>query len=69
MTYDVIKITETMQDVCIAADLSAKKAKKVAKDEAAKNDGQVFVEWYRKSDGQRGYLNRDGSHAIIGKAW
>jgi hypothetical protein len=29
----------------------------------------IFVSWYRKSDGQHGYLNPDGNHAIIGKSW
>ena len=32
-------------------------------------DRQVYVEWYRASDGQRGYLNRDGSNNITGKAF
>lgn len=30
---------------------------------------KVFVYWFRKSDGQTGYLNRDGNHAITGEAW
>jgi hypothetical protein len=30
---------------------------------------QVFISWFRKSDGQRGYLNPDGNHDITGKAW
>lgn len=30
---------------------------------------QVFVSWHRSSDGQTGYLNSDGNHAITGEAW
>lgn len=30
---------------------------------------QVHVSWYRESDGQSGYLNPDGNHAITGESW
>jgi hypothetical protein len=30
---------------------------------------RVFVSWGRASDGQQGYLNPDGNHAITGEAW
>jgi hypothetical protein len=29
----------------------------------------VFVEFFRRSDHQRGYLNQDGNHDINGRAW
>jgi hypothetical protein len=32
-------------------------------------DNLIFVSWFRSSDGQRGYLNPNGDHKIIGKAW
>jgi len=32
-------------------------------------NGQIFVEWYRSTDGQHGYLNPSGDHAITGNAW
>lgn len=44
-------------------------AKRIATIEAKKHPGEVFVEWFRRSDGQKGYLNSDGNHAITGKAW
>lgn len=34
----------------------------------ADGNGQVFVEFFRASDGQVGYLNRDG-HGPVGRAW
>ena len=51
-------------------DLSKAEAIQTARTEAkADTDNQVFISWYRKSDGQTGYLNSDGDHAITGKAW
>lgn len=35
----------------------------------AEAGNQVFVTWFRKTDGQQGYLNSDGNHAITGEAW
>lgn len=29
----------------------------------------VYVEWFRDSDGQRGYLNPNGDHDVAGKSW
>jgi hypothetical protein len=52
--------------------LSKKEAQRVAKIEAEKpenEDNQVFVKWFRKSDGQKGYLNNNGNHEITGSAW
>lgn len=34
----------------------------------AAEGSQVFVTWFRGSDDQHGYLNRDG-HGPVGKAW
>jgi TATA-binding protein-associated factor Taf7 len=46
----------------------------LAKQEAAKrresgDDAQVYVKWYRADDGQRGYVNPGGDHAITGRPW
>mgnify|MGYP006922195423 FL=1 len=50
--------------------LSAKKAQALARRLAAQNpDKQVFVTFYRSSDGQHGYLNPDGNHSIDGEAY
>lgn len=32
-------------------------------------DHVVFVTWFRSSDGQMGYINPNGDHAIIGISW
>lgn len=37
-------------------------------EEYASEGGMVFVTWFRRSDGQKGYLNRDG-HSPNGLAW
>lgn len=29
----------------------------------------VFVEFFRESDSQRGYLNPDGSFSVTGRTW
>ena len=51
-------------------DLSKKEAEEMARTWAKENpNNQVFISWARKSDGQKGYLNPDGNHAITGKAW
>jgi len=51
--------------------LSAKAARKLAEEEAKKlaPNKRVFISWFRHTDGQHGYLNRDGNHAITGLAW
>jgi len=35
---------------------------------AADTDNHVYISWFRSSDNQHGYLNRDG-HGITGKRW
>jgi len=51
--------------------LTKAQAIKTAKIKAAESgeEYQVFVSFFRPSDGQRGYLNRDGNHEITGTAW
>ena len=34
----------------------------------AEDGDHVIISWFRASDGQHGYLNRDG-HAVSGKPW
>ena len=48
-------------------DLTEKEAIEQAKLYAEDGD-EVFITWFRESDGQHGYLNRDG-HGITGQAW
>ena len=68
MKYEVI-IKHNGMDVASYPGLSEEESVQTAKKEASNKDCQVFVKWYRPSDGQHGYLNPDGNHAITGKAW
>lgn len=49
--------------------LTKKEAIEKAKEESQNGDYQVFVSWFRASDGQKGYLNRDLDNSITGSAW
>ena len=54
----------------IEVGLSLHQALHNAAKQAAKNKGQIYqiyVVWYRESDGQHGYVNPDGNHSINGK--
>lgn len=73
MNY-TIEVSEFVASNVIAGETvrGAKKAAKTAREYAKKYPKpkyQVFVSWHRSSDGQTGYLNPDGNHAITGKAW
>ena len=77
MKYYVERVTETLEH-CPVGDadgrtpvgVTKKQAVLAAKAAAAKYpDDQIFLSWGRASDGQQGYLNRDGNHAITGEAW
>ena len=61
---------EVQADNVVYQNLSKREAVKTAKEEAAKKAlNGVFVHWYRKSDGQHGYLNPDGNHDCTGRDW
>lgn len=69
MKYSVV-VKENGETVSETPDCTEKEAKKLAKAEATKNKkAQIYVTFYRRSDGQHGYLNSDGNHAITGTAW
>ena len=68
MTYDIYDNQEGGQAVLLAEDLTERKAMTQAA-ELAKGRKGITVEWNRASDGQHGYLNQDGSHAIRGQFW
>jgi hypothetical protein len=69
MKYSVV-IKKNGMTISEIFDCTKAEAKKVAKAKAAENkDVQVFVTWFRSSDGQHGYLNSNGDHAITGTAW
>ena len=70
MKYTVeVKSRSTSEPVADYPDCSQREAKQIAKREAADRNNQVFVSRFRSSDGQHGYLNPDGNHAITGEAW
>lgn len=52
----------------IAHDLTLRQAIKTAKAEAG-NDNRIYITWFRKSDGQKGYYNPDGNRSMNGMAW
>jgi len=78
MKYYVERVSDSLERCPVGdADLSGtpvgvsfKQAIALAKAAAAKYPNEaVFVSWGRASDGQQGYLNRDGNHAITGEKW
>lgn len=70
MRYTVNVIANTGQTIMSTPDCSEAEAKKVAKADVKKYPNhQVFIQWFRLSDGQHGYLNPDGNHSITGDAW
>lgn len=78
MKYYVIRVDEFLEQRPVGyADWNgtpvgvSKKQAIMFAETAADNypNDRVFVSWGRASDGQQGYLNRDGNHAIVGKAW
>lgn len=69
MKYSVIKTKESGQEILIGSDLKKASAIKIALTESSKRDGYVFVEFFRASDGTRGFLNPDGNHNPCGEAY
>ena len=69
MTYDIIVVDETGDEKNGGTGLSKSEATNKARALAATTDKQVYVTWFRPLDGQHGYLNSNGDHAITGKAW
>ena len=74
MKYYVKRVTESQEQGLVSdtdgIGVSKKQAVMMARAAAAKYPGhKVFVSWGRASDGQQGYLNPDGNHAITGEAW
>lgn len=68
MKYSVVKNNANGSSTVVAEGLSKKEAVAKATEMAASTSG-ITVEFFRKSDGQHGYLNQDGSHDVTGKHW
>ena len=70
MLYSILEIDDfACQKQELVINLTKKQAIKLAKDLTKDNRNQIFVCWTRLSDGQEGYLNPNGDHAVIGVNW
>lgn len=73
MNYTIaVSKHESSNIVLSQSERGSKKAALAAKElakEYPRPDYKVWVSWYRSSDGQHGYLNPGGDHAITGEAW
>ena len=69
MRYTVTQTKENGQAVVLKDNLKKAKAMELALAESEKGNGNVFVEFYRKSDSQRGFLNPDGNHSPNGQSY
>lgn len=69
MKYTVTAISDMGFETQIAAGVSKKNVKNIVAEMIADGEKQIYVSWFRASDGQHGYLNSDGNHAITGSNW
>lgn len=72
MKYNVKVVTEGGPDVLLGTYGTVAMAQRVARKAAQTHDQdgkRVYVDWFRASDGQHGYLNPGQGHSIIGKPW
>ena len=69
MKYDIVIKYENGKEDTIKSGLNQQLAKKTAKEAANQYKGKVYIEWFRKKDGQHGYLNPNGDHNPVGKPW
>jgi hypothetical protein len=63
-----MRYSVSIGESCVGNGLTKKAAVKAATDAGIASQN-VFVSWYRESDGQNGFLNPDGSHAVTGQSW
>ena len=69
MKYTVKVTSLETGEICNFPDCSRIEAESIAEFAARNKKNQVFVTWLRPRDGQPGFLNSDGNHAITGNAW
>ena len=67
--YSVTESSGFAPPFCHEVKLSKGAATALAERLASKGRSGIYVEFFRASDGQRGYLNQDGDHSITGEAW
>lgn len=63
-----MRYSVSIGESCVGSDLTKKTAIRAATESGVSNQN-VFVSWFRDSDGQKGFLNPDGSHAVTGISW
>jgi len=68
MILTILRQQENLTEEIIGKTTSERKAKLVATEGAMDRNGRIFIRWFRPTDGQVGYLNRDG-HSPVGIAW
>ena len=69
MELHIVRIKEAGEVEELATTSSERRALALAAAAARAGDGQIYIRWFRPSDGQRGYLNCVGGYAIVGKPW
>jgi len=73
MKYSVISVDEAFGKSVVANEMDDKTAtdlaRMVVKQVSELHIYHIYVTWFRKSDGQEGYLNPNGDHAFLGKTW
>ena len=67
--YSVTESSGSAPPFCHEVKLSKSAATALAERLASKGRSGIYVEFFRASDGQRGYLNPDGDHSITGEPW
>lgn len=67
--YSVLLSMEWGEEIYQKTGISKADAKAMATALVASGKSGVFVDFFRASDGQRGFLNRGGSHSITGEDW
>jgi hypothetical protein len=68
-TYSIYQQHENDSATLLASGLSKVVAVVSAAELLSQGKSHFTVEFFRKSDGQHGYLNQDGNHAPTGKHW
>lgn len=68
MKYLVVAESKMGEEVRIS-EVGKSEVEKTVKEFKDNGEKIIFVKWFRKSDGQKGFLNSNGNHEITGKNW
>lgn len=69
MKYSIIAESKMGELTREANEISKNEIKKYVNDWKGQGEKFIYVTWFRKADGQIGYLNPNGNHEITGKNW